>query len=104
MSSTQPQNPMNDDRSQRSAERYVSELPIEINGAQGITRNISATGVYFETTAVPVAGAKIHFTVDVIVEGSWNYHLNAKNIQGGLYHVKSISGAATEQIDRKSVV
>jgi len=60
---------MNDGRSQRSADRYVSELPIEINGAQGVTRNISATGVYFETTVEPAPGSKVHFTVDVIVEG-----------------------------------
>ena len=69
MKSTQSQNSMDADKKQRAADRYVSELPIEINGAQGVTRNISATGIYFETTVEPEPGSKVHFTVDVIVEG-----------------------------------
>lgn len=69
MNSNQPQDSTNDGRPRRSADRCISELPIEINGAQGITRNISATGVYFETTIEPAPGSKVQFTVDVMVEG-----------------------------------
>lgn len=35
---------------------------------------------------------------DVVVEGSWNYHLSAKSIEGGLYHVKSLEGSLTEEM------
>ncbi|OIP17067.1 MAG: hypothetical protein AUK51_08860 [Comamonadaceae bacterium CG2_30_59_20] len=42
---------------------------MEINGSPGVTRNISATGVYFETSAEPASGAKVSFTVDVLVNG-----------------------------------
>lgn len=56
-------------RSQRAADRFTSELPIEINGLQGLTRNISATGVYFETTQDQAPGSRVHFVVEVTVNG-----------------------------------
>jgi hypothetical protein len=56
-------------RSQRAADRFTSELPIEINGLQGLTRNISATGVYFETTRDQAPGSRVHFVVEVTVNG-----------------------------------
>lgn len=42
---------------------------MEINGSPGVTRNISATGVYFETSVEPAPGSKVSFTVDVLVNG-----------------------------------
>lgn len=54
---------------QRAADRFISELPVEINGSQGVTRNISATGVYFETSVEPAPGSKVSFTVEVVVNG-----------------------------------
>ncbi|OLP07335.1 hypothetical protein BLL52_1165 [Rhodoferax antarcticus ANT.BR] len=46
-----------------------SELPIEINGTSGLTRNVSATGVYFETTVAKAPGSKVQFVVQVMVKG-----------------------------------
>ncbi len=51
------------------ADRFASELPLEIDGASGLTRNVSATGVYFETTADQAPGSRVHFVVEVTVKG-----------------------------------
>ena len=56
-------------QSRRSADRFVSELPLEIGGAAGLTRNVSATGVYFETSLDQVPGSRVQFVVDVVVKG-----------------------------------
>lgn len=54
---------------QRWADRFDTELPIEINGIQSLTKNISATGVFFETDTHQVPGSHIQFTVEVVVRG-----------------------------------
>jgi len=54
---------------QRAADRFTSELPVHINGVDGLTKNVSATGVYFETTADAEPGAKVSFVVEVVVNG-----------------------------------
>lgn len=64
---TNPSNPAG--LSRRSADRFASELPIEIGGVLGLTRNVSATGVYFETTRDQVIGSRVNFLVEVIVKG-----------------------------------
>lgn len=69
MKSTGRQNLTFAGRSQRAADRFISELPIEISGSQGLTRNISATGVYFETTIDPAPGSKVNFAIEVTVKG-----------------------------------
>lgn len=69
MNSIQPQNLASVDKHKRSAERLLSELPIEINGDRGTTKNISATGVYFETTASQEPGSKVNFSVEVTING-----------------------------------
>jgi hypothetical protein len=69
MKSTPTQNLTPAGRSQRASDRFVSELPIEINGTPGVTRNISATGVYFETSLDPIPGSKVSFAVEVTVNG-----------------------------------
>lgn len=56
-------------RSRRAADRVASELPVEINGAMGLTRNLSATGVYLETTVDQMPGSRVHFVVEVVVKG-----------------------------------
>jgi hypothetical protein len=61
--------PARSDRLRRSAERYSSELPVEIGGAYGLTRNVSATGVYFETTAQQTPGSRVQFLLEVLVRG-----------------------------------
>lgn len=54
---------------ERGADRFDTELPVEMDGIQGLTRNISATGVYFETYAAQEPGSSVHFTVEVVVHG-----------------------------------
>ncbi len=34
-----------------------------------MTRNVSANGVYFETTVDKAPGSRVHFVVDVMVKG-----------------------------------
>jgi hypothetical protein len=53
----------------RAADRVASKLPVEISGAVGLTKNVSATGVYLETTVDQVPGSRIRFVVDVVVNG-----------------------------------
>ena len=53
----------------RAATRMCSEMPLEISGAPGLTRNVSATGVYFETTVGQAPGSKVQFVVEVMVKG-----------------------------------
>ena len=55
--------------SKRLAARFDSQLPIELNGKQGLTRNISATGVYFEAQPDQVPGSIVQFVVEVDVQG-----------------------------------
>ena len=54
---------------ERGADRFDTELPVEMGGIRGLTRNISATGVYFETEAAQTPGSHVHFTVEVNVQG-----------------------------------
>ncbi len=58
--------PANQDR---GADRFDTELPVEISGAKGLTRNISATGVYFEAQVSQEVGSHVSFTVEVTVRG-----------------------------------
>ncbi|WP_180126287.1 PilZ domain-containing protein [Rhodoferax sp. BLA1] len=55
--------------SRRTSDRVSSELPLEIGGIAGLTKNVSATGVYLETTADQVPGSRVHFVVEVNVKG-----------------------------------
>lgn len=57
------------ERGQRLADRFASELPIHLNGVDGLTKNVSATGVYFETTASADPGSKVTFMVEVAING-----------------------------------
>lgn len=56
-------------RLERGADRFDTELPVEMGSIQGLTRNISATGVYFETETAQEPGSRVHFTVEVNVRG-----------------------------------
>ncbi|WP_158081271.1 PilZ domain-containing protein [Rhodoferax fermentans] len=55
--------------SRRTADRVLSELPVEIGGVAGLTRNVSATGVYLETTLDQTPGSRVRFVVEVNVKG-----------------------------------
>lgn len=54
---------------ERGSDRFDTELPVDIDGVQGITRNISATGIYFETGAAHEPGSRVHFTIEMMVQG-----------------------------------
>jgi hypothetical protein len=54
---------------ERGADRFDTELPVEMGGIQGLTRNISATGIYFETETAQEPGSRVHFTVELNVRG-----------------------------------
>jgi len=50
---------------QRRALRYPLELPIEVDGATGRTRDFSSSGVFFETDRALAPGAPIEFSLVV---------------------------------------
>lgn len=50
---------MNDDR--RQASRYPIRVPIDLGTATGVTRDLSLSGVYFETSRTMDVGSEIHF-------------------------------------------
>jgi hypothetical protein len=47
----------------RRVPRYPANLVVEMAQGNGVTRDIGASGVYFETQARPVDGASIRFTL-----------------------------------------
>ncbi|MBV5298104.1 MAG: hypothetical protein JZU64_08205 [Rhodoferax sp.] len=49
----------------RLADRFDTELPIELDGIPGLTKNISATGIYFESQINQAPGSVVQFVVDV---------------------------------------
>lgn len=53
----------------RQADRFNIELPVELDNSHGLTRNICATGIYFETEAVQTPGSHVRFTVEVTIRG-----------------------------------
>lgn len=54
---------------ERGADRFDTELPVNIDGVQGLTRNVSATGIYFETGVSHEPGSRVHFTIEMMVQG-----------------------------------
>lgn len=54
---------------QRREERVATELPVELDGAQGITKNVSATGIFFETDASFSVGTEVSFAVELATPG-----------------------------------
>lgn len=54
---------------ERRADRFNIELPVEMGNMQGLTRNICATGIYFETDVAQAPGSHMRFTVEVTIRG-----------------------------------
>lgn len=54
---------------ERRADRFSIELPVEMGSLQGLTRNICATGIYFETDVAQAPGSHVRFTVEVTIRG-----------------------------------
>jgi hypothetical protein len=50
---------------QRRDERLPTELAVDLGGTSGITRNVSASGMYFETSLPYAVGSEIDFSVDL---------------------------------------
>ena len=51
------------------ASRVRSCLPVSINGKAGVTRDISATGIFFEIDDDHKEGSQIHFEVELETPG-----------------------------------
>lgn len=56
-------------REQRAAARFDTRMPVATAHGAGVTRNISARGVYFETDVVPRKGALVNFFVEYTLHG-----------------------------------
>jgi hypothetical protein len=50
---------------QRREERVLAARPVELDGGTGITQNVSASGVFFETDLDHVEGSKISFAIEI---------------------------------------
>lgn len=50
----------------RREERVATELAISMPGASGVARNVSASGIYFETDIQLKEGSKLEFTVEFV--------------------------------------
>ena len=56
---------------QRGAVRVAAPLPVEIDGAPGRVRDISASGVYVETEAIGDFGPIVGLTLTLHTDGEW---------------------------------
>src|SRR5262245_26301347 len=54
---------------QRREERIQAVLPVKLGNGMGLTRDVSASGVYFETDSALAAGSPITFSVDIETPG-----------------------------------
>lgn len=57
------------DAEHRREERVRAALPVNIGNVVGITRDVSASGLYFETDAAFAAGNPIQFAIDIETPG-----------------------------------
>lgn len=57
------------DSEKRRDERVATALPVDLGTATGITRDVSASGVFFETDATYAVGSEISFAVELDTPG-----------------------------------
>ncbi len=57
------------DAEHRREERVRAALPVNLGNATGVTRDVSASGLYFETDAAFAAGSPINFAIDIETPG-----------------------------------
>ena len=57
------------DREKRKGERIAAALSVNVGGAKGVTRDVSASGIFFETEASYALGNLVNFTVDFNASG-----------------------------------
>ena len=58
-----------DDQNQRREERVSAALPVDLGTATGITRDVSASGVFFEIDATYALASEISFAVQLETPG-----------------------------------
>jgi hypothetical protein len=61
---------------QRRMPRYPVGLAVEMEKGKGLTRDISASGIYFETEELYSPGAPIRFTLVLEYSGPTPLHLS----------------------------
>jgi hypothetical protein len=49
----------------RKGERVCTALPVALGGTMGVTRDVSASGVFFEMDTLFAVGSLVRFTVEV---------------------------------------
>lgn len=54
-----------DKKEHRKSDRVPTELPVDLGTAKGRTRDISPTGIFFETDASYAFGSTISFAVEL---------------------------------------
>jgi len=54
----------------RQGERVDAAFAVRLGQASGVTRNVSASGIYFETQAALSVGGRINFAVDLEIAGA----------------------------------
>jgi PilZ domain len=57
------------DGDKRREARVPSALPVDLSGATGTTRDVSASGIFFEVDATYTLGSTINFTVKLETPG-----------------------------------
>jgi Tfp pilus assembly protein PilZ len=57
------------DRNKRREERVVTEVPVDLGGTKGITRNVSASGIFLEIDAGYALGSSMAFEVELNTPG-----------------------------------
>jgi hypothetical protein len=53
------------DTEKRKGERVCTALPVALGGRAGVTRDVSASGVFFEMDTLCAVGSPVRFTVEV---------------------------------------
>jgi hypothetical protein len=56
---------MENGRTQRKDERIVTALPVKLGEAIGLTRDVSAAGIFFEIEAACEVGSSVSFEVEL---------------------------------------
>lgn len=69
MLSTKRRPPVPREQYKRASDRFDTDMPLEIDGTSGIARNISATGVYFETDLSREPGSVVSLSIEVTMGG-----------------------------------
>lgn len=57
------------EENKRGEERFGTSLPVDLGASTGVTHDISATGVFFETDGTYAPGNRINFSVELETPG-----------------------------------